>query len=163
MTDQHLIERFLHHEARLADTHDYKGWEALWTDDGVYWVPAAGAVDDPNRMAIIHDNRHRISTRIKQLETGKRYAQSPPSRLTRIVSNIDVVGPIPNGDLQVEANFVLLESRESGTETWGGRIEYHLRQVALAGDNPIDGVRMSFKRVDLVNRPWVVPTLGFVI
>ena len=94
MTDseEHSIERFLYREARLADEHDYAGWEALWTDDGVYWVPAAGTLDDPARMAIIHDNRHRISTRVRQLETGRRYAQAPPSRLRRIVSNIEIVG-----------------------------------------------------------------------
>jgi hypothetical protein len=51
---------------------------------------------------------------------------------------------------------VLLEAREAGTETWGGRVEYHLRPFA-------DGWQMSFKRVDLVNRPWVVATLGFII
>ena len=155
--DERSIERFLYREARLADEHDYAGWEALWTDDGIYWVPAAGALDDPTRMAIIHDNRHRISTRVRQLETGRRYAQAPPSRLRRVVSNIEVLGRLADSaDVRVDANFVLLEARETGTETWGGRVEYHLR----AGD---DGWRMSFKRVDLVNRPWIVATLGFLI
>jgi benzoate/toluate 1,2-dioxygenase subunit beta len=155
--DERSMERFLYREARLADEHDYAGWEALWTDDGIYWVPAAGPVDDPTRMAIIHDNRHRISTRVRQLETGRRYAQAPPSRLRRVVSNIETVGTAAGStDVHVEANFVLLEARETGTETWGGRVEYHLRSFD-------DGWRMSFKRVDLVNRPWVVATLGFVI
>jgi 3-phenylpropionate/cinnamic acid dioxygenase small subunit len=150
------VERFLFREARLADEHDYAGWEALWTDDGVYWVPASGPIDDPDRMAIVHDNRHRIATRVKQLQTGRRYAQSPPSRLCRVVSNVEVVGPVAGPDLHVEANFVLLEARSSGTTTWGGRVEYHLR--------PADGGwRLAFKRVDLVNRPWDVPTLGFLI
>ena len=157
MIDERSIERFLYREARLADEHDYSGWEALWTDDGVYWVPAAGALDDAGRMAIIHDNRHRISTRVRQLETGRRYAQAPPSRLRRVIANVEIVGEMPgSADLRVEANFVLLEARESGTETWGGRIEYHLRAVD-------DDWRMAFKRVDLVNRPWVVPTLGFIL
>ena len=25
-----------------ADEHDYDAWEALWTDDALYWVPAGG-------------------------------------------------------------------------------------------------------------------------
>ena len=155
--DEHSIERFLYREAQLADEHDYAGWEALWTDDGVYWVPAAGVLDDATRMAIIHDNRRRISTRVRQLETGRRYAQTPPSRLRRVVSNIEIVGVLAGStDVRVEANFVLLEARETGTETWGGRVEYRLRPVD-------DGWRLAFKRVDLVNRPWVVATLGFII
>ena len=33
---------FLYREARLADEARYAEWLALWTDDGVYWVPATG-------------------------------------------------------------------------------------------------------------------------
>ncbi|MGH7343256.1 MAG: nuclear transport factor 2 family protein, partial [Candidatus Rokuibacteriota bacterium] len=36
------IGQFLYREARLADEGEYDAWEALWTDDGVYWVPANG-------------------------------------------------------------------------------------------------------------------------
>lgn len=155
--DERAVERFLYREARLADEHDYAGWESLWTDDGVYWVPASGPVDDPDRMAIVHDNRHRIATRVKQLQTGRRHAQSPPSRLCRVVSNIEIVGPVGGtDDLRVDANVVLLEARAEGTTTWGGRVEYHLRPTD-------DGWRLSFKRIDLVNRPWDVPTLAFLL
>lgn len=155
--DERSVDRFLFREARLADEHDYGAWEALWTDDGIYWVPAAGPLDDPDRMAIIHDNRHRISTRVKQLQTGRRHAQSPPSQLRRIVSNIEIVGPASSStDLHVEANFVLLEGRSDGTTTWGGRVEYHLRPTT-------DGWRLAFKRVDLVDRAWAIPTLAFLI
>ena len=155
--DDRAVERFLYREARLADEHDYAAWEALWTDDGVYWVPAAGAMDDPTRMAIIHDNRQRITTRVRQLQTGRRHAQAPPSRLRRIVSNIEIHAPATaDVDIRVEANFVLVEARETGTVTWAGRVEYRLRPAA-------DGLRLSFKRVDLVDRPWVVATLGFLI
>jgi 3-phenylpropionate/cinnamic acid dioxygenase small subunit len=154
--DVRVIEQFLYREARLADEHDYAGWEALWADDGVYHVPAAGPLDDVERMAIIYDNRHRIATRVKQLQTGKRHAQTPPSRLRRIVSNVEVVGVLDGGELVVEANFVLLESRVTGTTTWGGRVRYELR--------PTDGDwRLVLKRVDLVDRDGDVPTLAFLI
>ncbi len=41
------IAQFLYREARLADENDYDGWEALWTDDALYWVPSGGADVDP--------------------------------------------------------------------------------------------------------------------
>lgn len=155
--DERDVERFLHLEARLADEHDYAGWEALWTDDGVYRVPAAGDLDDRTRMAIIDDNRHRIATRVRQLETGRRHAQAPPSCMRRVISNVEIGGTDErSGDLVVEANFVLVEAREQRTETWAGRTRYHLRPTA-------DGLRMAAKRVDLVNRRWVVDSLGFLI
>lgn len=37
------VEAFLYREARYADENDYDAWEALWTDDAIYWVPAADA------------------------------------------------------------------------------------------------------------------------
>ena len=91
--DRHTVEQFLYREARLADEGDYDAWEALWTDDALYWVPIDGEGGDPQRqMSVIYDNRSRISTRLKQLRTGKRYAQAPPSNLRRLLSNIEFLG-----------------------------------------------------------------------
>ena len=33
------VEQLIYREARYQDEHAYDEWEALWTDDGVYWVP----------------------------------------------------------------------------------------------------------------------------
>ena len=41
------VEQFLYREARYADEHAYDDWEALWTDDGVYWVPFGSDDADP--------------------------------------------------------------------------------------------------------------------
>ena len=155
--DIRVVEQFLYKEARLADEHDYNVWEALWTDDGLYWVPANG--DDTDRMtqmSIIHDNRNRISTRIKQFNTGRRLSQVPASRLRRVVSNVEILGAGENGDTIVEANFVLVESRERSKEIWAGRFTYRLRTV--------DGeLRMSYKKVALVDNARVIPTMSFLI
>ena len=71
--DLREIEQFLYAEARYADEHDYDAWEALWTDDAIYWVPAGGDLTDPSgQMSVIYDNRSRIATRLNQLRTGRR-------------------------------------------------------------------------------------------
>lgn len=150
------IRQFLYREARLADEHEYEAWEALWTDDGLYWVPAGGDDIDPQQhVSIIHDNRNRISTRIKQLKTGKRHAQTPPSRLRRVVSNVEILAT--DGDeTTVGANFVLVESRERKKVVWAGRVTYRLRTV--------DGeIRMAYKKVALVDNARTLPTLSFLI
>ena len=91
--DLRQIEQFLYREARYADEHDYDAWEALWTDDALYWVPAGGDLTEPGaQMSVIYDNRSRITTRLNQLRTGRRYAQSPPSSLRRVISNVEVLG-----------------------------------------------------------------------
>ena len=76
---------FVFREARYADESRYDEWESLWHErDALYWVPVAGEGGDPQRqMSVICDNRRRISTRVKQLNTGKRYAQAPRSSASR--------------------------------------------------------------------------------
>lgn len=155
------VEQYLYKEARLADTNDYDGWEALWTDDALYWVPVDGEGDHPRAaVSIIFDNRSRIRTRLKQVRTGKRYAQAPPSNLRRIIGNVELLGGRANAeggtDLEVGANFIALESRPRGNELWGGRTTYRLRRV--------DGeIRLAYKKVVLVDNERAVPTLGFLI
>ena len=153
------IEQFLFREARLADEGDYDGWEALWTDDGVYWIPANGDDIDPNtQMSIVYDNRSRIALRVRQLNHDKRHSQNPRSRLRRLLANIELLdgGNGDGGDVAVGANFLVYESRERGTTIWGGRSEYRLRQV--------DGRwRMSFKKVMLVDNDRPLSTLSFLI
>lgn len=111
-------------------------------------------------VSVIFDNRNRISTRLKQVRTGKRYAQAPPSNLRRLISNVEILGTIaaPSGDsdLEVGANVLIFESRERGNELWGGRVTYHLRRSP-------DGFRLSYKKVVLVDHEKAIPTLGFLI
>jgi benzoate/toluate 1,2-dioxygenase subunit beta len=154
--DLRQVEQFVYREARYADEHDYDAWEALWTDDALYWVPAGGDLADPGgQMSVIYDNRSRIGTRLNQLRTGRRYAQTPPSRLRRVVSNVEVLGR-EGDDTVVGANFILAESRERGVVTWAGRTTYRLRWA--------DGeLKLAAKQVLLVNRDQPLPTLGFLI
>jgi 3-phenylpropionate/cinnamic acid dioxygenase small subunit len=159
--DRSEVEQFLYREARLADESQYDEWEALWTDDALYWVPVGGQGGDPRReMSVIYDNRNRISTRLKQLRTGRRYAQAPQSNLRRLISNIEFLGGVPNPDgaidLEVGANFLAIESRARDTHLWGGRVTYRLRR-----DD--DTLRLVYKKVVLVDNDRPLPTLGFLI
>ena len=151
------VEQFLFREARLADEGDYDGWEALWTDDGVYWIPANGDDIDPDtQMSIVFDNRSRIALRVRQLKHDKRHSQNPRSRLRRLLANVEVLETDDDGDVVVGANFIVYESRERGTTIWGGRNEYRLRQV--------DGQwRMARKKVMLVDNDRPLFTLAFLI
>jgi 3-phenylpropionate/cinnamic acid dioxygenase small subunit len=150
------VTQFIYREARLQDDHEYDAWESLWTDDGVYWVPANGDGGDPEQvMSIIYDNRSRIALRIRQFHTGKRFSQSPRSRLRRLVSNIEVLRE-EGDEILVTANAIVCESQTRGDFTWASRNEYLLRRDA-------DGLRMARKTVVLVNNSTAMYSLAFLI
>ncbi len=155
------IEAFLYLEARLADESRYAEWEALVTDDMHYWVPKGAADYDPaDRLSYINDNRARLATRIRQLATGLRHAQTPPSPMRRIVSNIEVLAVDDvAGTYTVASNVVLYElAVQSGAtlRLWPGRVTHRLRRVEGT-------LRMSQKIVELVTASVAQPNLAFLI
>jgi benzoate/toluate 1,2-dioxygenase beta subunit len=159
-TEYRAVVEFLHREARLADEARYAEWLALWTDDAVYWVPATTdpAADPDKHLSHIYDNRGRLETRIKLLQTGYRYSQEPASPMRRLVSNIEVA-PAENGELVAESNFALAElaiQARREMHWWVGRATHRLRRVG--GE-----LRMCRKKVVLVNAAEPLPNLSFLI
>lgn len=150
------IEQFLYREARYADEHRYAEWEALWTDDGVYWIPANGDDIDPElQMSIIYDNRSRIGLRVRQLMTGKRYTQEPKSRLRRLIGNVELLEE-DGRDIHVGANVIIFKSAQRGDVLWGARNDYVLRRA--------EGTfRIARKKVALVNNEKAIYTLSFLV
>ena len=148
--------QFIYREARLQDDHRYDEWEALWTDDGIYWIPSNGEGGDPEQeMSIVYDNRSRIALRVAQFHTGKRFSQTPRSRLRRIVSNIELL----EHDAQhifVTCNAMVFESGRRGDTVWASRNEYKLRRVR-------DDLRMAAKKVVLVNNEKALYSMAFLI
>lgn len=154
------IKAFLYKEARLADEARYAEWEALWTDDAIYWVPATTdpKVDPNKQISHIYDNRSRIATRIKLLQSGYRFSQEPASSMRRLISNIEVE-EAEDGEFIVGSNFFLIElslQAKHETHLWAGRATHHLRQVG--GE-----LKMSQKKVVLVNAAEPLPNLSFLI
>ncbi len=151
------VTQFIYREARLQDENQYDAWEALWTDDGVYWVPANGDDIDPEqKMSIIYDNRSRIALRIRQYHTGKRFSQTPQSRLRRLVSNVEVLSD-DGHEVAVAANALVFESHSRGDTLWAARIEYTLRR------GPEGDLRMARKKVMLVNNSTALYSMAFLI
>lgn len=154
--ERESVEAFLFFEARLQDEHRYDEWEALWLDEALYWVPAGDDDADPEtQVSYVYDNRARIARRIKQLNTGRRHAQAPPSRMRRLISNIEL-GEAEGDLLEVRSNFLLVESRRPELTMWAG---HTLHRLKPAGNS----FRMALKKVMLVNNDQPIPNLAFLI
>jgi benzoate/toluate 1,2-dioxygenase subunit beta len=150
------IKDFLYREARLMDEHRYQEWLSLWTDDAIYWVPCRHEASDPNReVSIIYDDRAKLADRVVYLEGGT--VRDPDSRpfMRRVISNVETM-PISDEEIEVASNFVLVEARDSAEFVWCGRSFHRLRRQGA-------GLKMSFKKVLLVNRQQAMPVLQFLI
>ena len=153
------LSDFIYKEARLADEGLYEAWEALWADDGTYWVPRAHGKDDPTKhLSHIFDNRRRITTRVKMLASGYRYSQSPASPMRRLLSNIEAEKR-EEGLYWTGANFSLHELAIQATDeinVWVGRVEHTIRRTP-------EGLRLVQKKVILINGDEPIPNLTFLI
>jgi 3-phenylpropionate/cinnamic acid dioxygenase small subunit len=153
------IEQFLYHEARLMDEHRFEEWEALWADDGVYWVPCAHDGTPDTDVALIYADRAALTRRLLRMKSGAMYIQDPRSVLARLVGNVEIY---PEGDAaaRVHSTFNITEFRRRGHKTWlrtwAGRSEHHLRRVDADW-------KMAFKKVLLVNSDGEPPALGFLV
>lgn len=156
-------ERFLVAEARLLDERRFEEWEALFTDDAVYWVPMDPDRDPTDSVSIIYDDRRRLHERVYRLTKTPVLDQNPPSRTVRIVSNVEVETPEGSGEPVVRCNQLIAEMRPGGPGQAGlnaprwlaARCEYRLRRV--------DGSwRIAFKKVVLLDADQAQYNLSFI-
>lgn len=153
------VAAFLYHEARLLDERRYDEWVDLFADDGLYWIPCNDAGGDPVRsVTIIHEDVAALRSRVGRLTSGKQYAQDPPSRMCRAVSNVYVAADASGGgEATVHSTLLAVEARRHHTKhVFGARCTHVLRRVD-------GGFRIARKRVDLVDSDQFFENLTFLL
>jgi benzoate/toluate 1,2-dioxygenase beta subunit len=137
-------EQFLIHEARLLDEARFDEWLALFTPDAWYWVPAEpGQASPRDTISLMYDDRRLLETRVRRLASPRIYSQEPRSRTSRIVANVTIEESASDACI-VRSKFQLLEYRRETQRIFGGTNLHRL----VRGMN---GIRIAWKRVDLVN------------
>ena len=132
LPDRSEVEDLLYREAALLDEWRLEEWLELLADDAIYQVPPTDVPegDARNTLFIIADDIVRIRSRVKQLLGKSAWAENPPSRTRRMISNVRVLGR--DGDnILITANFVVYRARYEMLDTYIGRYEYKL---VRAGD-----------------------------
>jgi p-cumate 2,3-dioxygenase subunit beta len=121
------IEEFLYEEAALLDAWRLREWLALLTDDATYEIPATDTPDGDSRTSlfIVADNIERIRSRVNQLLGKAAWAENPPSRTRRLISNVRILA-VDGDTIRVTANFVVYRMRVEQVDTYVGRSEYTL-------------------------------------
>ena len=108
------VERFLHYEAELLDGYDLLTWLKLVTPDIDYRMPVRTAVDEldldhsfSSRAFHMIEDYGSLNARMTRLVSGSAWAEKPPSRVRRHISNIRVA---PAAEDTVKARSYLLFS-----------------------------------------------------
>jgi p-cumate 2,3-dioxygenase beta subunit len=124
-----MIEDFLYEEAALLDEWRLDEWLELLTEDATYEVPATDAPDGSpqSTLFLVADDMARIRSRVGQLLGKSAWAENPPSRTRRMISNVRI-RRMEGENIFVTANFVVYRLRFEQMDTYVGRYEYTLVQ-----------------------------------
>lgn len=135
---KHEVEEFLFMEAELLDSRRFDDWLSVLTEDIHYWMPirrttTAREVEreftKPGGMAFFDDDLDYLKMRVDRLRVGRAWAEDPPSRTRRLITNIRVTD-IKGEEVAVGCNFKLYRTRlNSEEDSWIGRREDTLRRV----------------------------------
>ncbi len=142
------VENFLYDEASLLDNWKMDEWNALFTDDGEYFVPplaydGAETADPRKVMFIIDDNRETIRARTRRMLRKDAYVESPRSRIRHAVTNVRVLAD--KGDtVRVSANLAVYRARRGQVSLYIGEAFYTLVRYG-------EGFMIREKRVCLDN------------
>jgi benzoate/toluate 1,2-dioxygenase beta subunit len=138
------VERFLYDEARLLDHGRFETWLALFAPDGRYWVPSVPGQTDPLRVpSIIYEDCAILAMRVRRLMEARALVMTPMPRTTHLVTNIELI-ETGVGEINTEANFLVVEYREGRQRMFAGRVIHRLRRMAGA-------LRIVLKRVELLD------------
>jgi 3-phenylpropionate/cinnamic acid dioxygenase small subunit len=117
------VERLLYREARLLDSGLFSEWLELLAPDVRYWAPSRAELpreqerkDEPVRLCLFDETKESLTNRIRRLATGLAWAENPPTRTRRFVSNI-TADEDANGMVRVQSNFLVFRSRSFTEET----------------------------------------------
>lgn len=106
MIDRQSIEDFLYLEASLLDQPDLDAWMSLFTDDGVYWMPAQENQTDPhNHISHVYDDRVMMEIRRRNFVHPRSASKDWSVRCSHIIGNIRPSAAIGSeGAIEVTSN-----------------------------------------------------------
>ena len=137
------ITEFLYAEAELLDERRYDEWLALLSEDIRYWMPMRRNVkyDGTTReftregedISWFDEGKDTLARRVRQIQTGIHWAEEPRSRITHMVSNVQLLDVAADADMprevSVKSRFLIYRNRvETETDLLVGKREDTVRR-----------------------------------
>jgi len=141
---QHEVEQFLYRQSELLDTKQWPAWIDLFTDDGVYWMPADPAHKHWDGVpSIFAEDKNLMNVRMKRVLHPDAWSQRPLWGTNHVVSNV-IIESYDSGEVMVRSRFHMMELRRDDVRHFAGAYRHHLKKTA-------DGYRIKLQRVDMTN------------
>ena len=165
------IAQFLYTEAEVLDERQYDEWLDLLADDIRYWMPIRRNVkygdttreftretDDINWF---DEGKDTLTRRVRQIQTGIHWAEEPRSRITHMVSNVQLLTATSDAvvarELAVKSRFLIYRNRvETETDVLVGKREDTLRRTG-------DGWLIARRKIILDQNVLLLKNLTFFI
>jgi 3-phenylpropionate/cinnamic acid dioxygenase small subunit len=159
VTERELID-FVVREARLLDEQRYDEWNALFTDDAIYWVPLVpGQPEGLDHTSHLYEDKLLRDLRIERLKSPRAFSQQPPTRSLHLLHapTVEPRAAARPGEHLVRTVFQYIESQGDEMHTFFG-VAWHRIVVDQAG-----ALRMAQKRVDLINSDAALPAVQLFV
>jgi 3-phenylpropionate/cinnamic acid dioxygenase small subunit len=154
---QELID-FVIHECRLLDAKRYDEWNALFADDAYYWVPLVPDQEDGiNHTSHLYEDKLLRDLRIERLKSPRAFSQQPPSRCHHLLQ-VPVVESVDE-----EANVFVLRTEFHYTESQGDELQSYVGTFFHHLTRQDGALRMTLKRVNLLNCDAALPAVQLFI
>lgn len=158
ITKQDLID-FVVHEARLLDAKHFDAWNALFTDDAIYWLPLVPDQEDGiHHSSHLYEDKLLRELRIERLKSPRAFSQQPPSRAHHLLQTPQLESSDAATHRHVlRTEFHYTEAQGDETLFLVGTVFHHL---ALGQDGLL---RIVLKRVNLLNADAALPAVQLFI
>ena len=141
---QHELEQLLYRQSELLDTKQWQAWIDLFTDDGVYWMPADPAHKHWDGVpSIFAEDKNLMSVRMKRVLHPDAWSQRPLWGTNHVVSNV-IIESYDSAEVVVRSRFHMMELRRDDVRHFAGSYRHHLKKTA-------GGYRIKLQRVDMTN------------
>jgi p-cumate 2,3-dioxygenase beta subunit len=120
-------EEFLINEAALLDEWRLEAWLALMAPDARYLVPPLDMpdADHHDTLFLIADDRRTLASRVRQLLSGTTWAENPPSRTRRLITNVRLLAA-DGGEARATANFAVWRFQHEQSDVYVGQYRHVL-------------------------------------
>jgi 3-phenylpropionate/cinnamic acid dioxygenase small subunit len=153
----HLID-MVYREARLLDARDFDTWNALFSDDAMYWVPLEhDQPDGINHTSHMYEDKLLRELRIQRLKSPRAFSQMPISRCHHLLQqpNVERLDAATN-HFVTRTEFHYSEARGDEMLMLVGTAFHHFRVDEGT-------LRFTLKRVNLLNCDAALPSIQLFI